>query len=204
MSKRRVNTNHFNNPRAYNPLDGSSTYRTTTYLAFWMESPLCNFWQEWGQEPAGCYVYETFSFDGHKFPNSEAAMMYQKAKLFKDERSIAHILAERSSPGMCKGLGRRVAGFDEGTWQNNRLTLVYDVLLAKFSQSEKLKQYLLGTKKLMLVEASPEDKLWGNGLQPSDPANGDRAAWLGLNLLGKVLEQVRHELNRREQSPCSS
>ncbi len=66
--------------------------------------------------------------------------------------------------------------------------------LAKFSQYESLKNYLLGTGDRVLVEASPRDRIWGIGLAESDPASQNPYDWKGLNLLGFALMAVREQL----------
>jgi ribA/ribD-fused uncharacterized protein len=68
--------------------------------------------------------------------------------------------------------------------------------LAKFGQHEDLGRFLLGTGDRILVEASPLDRVWGIGLAADDPRAADPAQWLGLNLLGQALMQVRERLAR--------
>lgn len=55
---------------------------------------------------------------------------------------------------------------------------------------------LVATGTTELVEASPFDKVWGVGLSADDPLIHDKRNWLGLNLLGKVLMQVRDKILR--------
>ena len=43
------------------------------------------------------------------------------------------------------------------------------------------------------VEASPTDRNWGIGFSQVD-APDDESKWLGQNLLGKVITQVRDEI----------
>lgn len=56
-------------------------------------------------------------------------------------------------------------------------------LTAKFSQRKELKKLLLDTGYAILVEHAPLDPYWGDG------GNGT-----GLNMLGKLLMEVRNEL----------
>lgn len=44
------------------------------------------------------------------------------------------------------------------------------------------------------MEASPNDAIWGIGLEASDPRAMDERTWKGSNLLGKVLMSVRSRL----------
>ena len=66
--------------------------------------------------------------------------------------------------------------------------------LAKFSQHAELRTFLVNTKKRVLAEASPRDRIWGIGLAVSDPRVEKPLQWRGLNLLGFALMQVREEL----------
>jgi predicted NAD-dependent protein-ADP-ribosyltransferase YbiA (DUF1768 family) len=43
----------------------------------------------------------------------------------------------------------------------------------------------------ILVEASPDDKIWGIGLSFNDPNIEDPNCWRGLNLLGFALMEAR-------------
>ncbi|MDJ0633261.1 MAG: NADAR family protein [Xenococcaceae cyanobacterium MO_188.B29] len=63
--------------------------------------------------------------------------------------------------------------------------------LAKFSQKEALKEFLLNTKERILVEASPRDRIWGIGLGQNNPDAANPYQWQGLNLLGFALMEVR-------------
>ena len=69
-----------------------------------------------------------------------------------------------------------------------------EVLRAKFSQNEDLKQILLETGDRILVEGSPYDKIWGVKIDWQDDKILDEKNYKGLNLLGKALMQVRREL----------
>jgi ribA/ribD-fused uncharacterized protein len=46
----------------------------------------------------------------------------------------------------------------------------------------------------VLVEASPQDRVWGIGRAADDEQAASPARWLGLNLLGFVLMEVRQQL----------
>lgn len=63
--------------------------------------------------------------------------------------------------------------------------------IAKFTQNEALKQFLLATGTKVLVEASPYDRIWGIGLLADDPKASHPSTWQGENLLGFALMDVR-------------
>ena len=70
----------------------------------------------------------------------------------------------------------------------------------KFSQNEKLKQFLLNTKDKILAEASPHDKIWGIGMAEDDKEILNPEKWKGENLLGKALMKVR-DIIKKEKFP---
>ncbi len=122
-------------------------------------------------------------------------MMYCKAKIFHDDVSAEKIL-NATTPKQHKALGRSVSGFDSSLWDEKCEHYVYVGAMAKFGQNPHLLKFLLGTGDTQLVEASPYDKIWGVGLAASDPRIHDESRWRGANRLGKVLTQVRAELNK--------
>ena len=134
-----------------------------------------------------------FIIDNLTYRNAEQYMMAKKALLFNDEEIFQKIMAE-TSPKKIKALGRKVKGFNPDVWDENAERFVYEANLAKFSQNEDLKEFLLSTKGI-IVEASPYDKIWGIGLKSSDPKALSRDTWNGENKLGFVLTRVREVLS---------
>jgi ribA/ribD-fused uncharacterized protein len=128
-----------------------------------------------------------------RFRTAEHFMMYRKAKLFGDEKAAADILGA-PNPGAVKALGRAVRGFDQGVWEAHRRSIVVEGNLAKFSQSDPLREFLLSTGKRVLVEASPVDRIWGVGLAADHEHIENPLEWRGLNLLGFALMDVRAQL----------
>lgn len=72
--------------------------------------------------------------------------------------------------------------------------IVYEGNLLKFSQNPILKKFLMETKDLIIVEASPYDKIWGIGMSEDDSDIHDELKWKGQNLLGKAIMKVREQL----------
>lgn len=126
---------------------------------------------------------------------AEQYMMAEKARLFND-KTILHKILTNVHPKQQKELGRIVKNYNENTWQNNRIKIVIDGNIAKFSQNLELKEQLLATGESILVEASPVDSIWGIGLNSNHPDSGDPYKWKGLNLLGFCLTTVREFLKQ--------
>jgi len=123
-------------------------------------------------------------------------MMAEKARTFSDQETLERILSS-DHPREAKTLGRAVKNYDEAKWNEMRFAAVVQGSVHKFSQNAGLRQELLGTGDQILVEASPEDRIWGIGLREGDPDAMVPARWNGKNLLGFALmearERLRHE-----------
>ena len=134
-----------------------------------------------------------FTLDGVAFSSMEQYMMYRKAVCFGDENVAAQILAT-VEVAKIKALGRIVSGYDESLWNGVRQIVVYEGLLAKFSQNSELGEQLKRTGNTVLAECAVKDRIWGIGLSMHDPNRLDRAKWQGQNLLGYALMMVRERL----------
>lgn len=134
-----------------------------------------------------------FTVNEIEFSSMEQYMMYRKANCFGDKSIAAQILATDDVAGI-KALGRLVSGYDDNYWSGIRQIVVYEGLLAKFSQNEDLKQQLRNTENAILAECAVRDRIWGIGLSMKDPNRLDRMKWQGQNLLGYSLMMVRSRL----------
>ena len=129
---------------------------------------------------------------------AEQYMMSEKAKLFKDEETYQLILKE-TSPDKIKRLGRQIKNFNNREWDKNKLNIILQGNILKFSQNEDLKKFLIETGDKILVEASPYDKIWGIGLDQNNPDSSNPLKWNGINLLGFSLMQVRDIIKKNEE-----
>ena len=138
-----------------------------------------------------------FVVEGQYYNCAEQYMMAEKARIFGDEEIRQQILAEYSQMAM-KKLGRKVRNYDDEIWKEKRFDVVVKGNIAKFSQNEKLLDFLLSTDDKILVEASPKDTVWGIGLDESSPEAIQPRKWIGENLLGFALMEVRDILLTNE------
>ena len=151
------------------------------HVAFW-GSPFSNF------HPC------TFVYKDVEWKSSEQCFMAMKAKYFKDDESYERIL-NSTTPKEAKALGRKVKNFNF-LWNFVSESIMFDIVLAKFSQNDDLKRLILSDeyKGKKFVEGSPSDTKWGVGMRYTNPAIDDESNWEGSNLLGKVLDKVREQL----------
>ena len=131
-----------------------------------------------------------FEVDGIMYNCAEQYMMAEKARVFEDEETRAKILAI-SDPKIIKALGREVKNFTVEKWTPISKEIVVKGNMHKFAQNIELFQFLHGTGKKILVEASPYDTIWGIGLGREDALKGGVEQWQGENLLGCALMDVR-------------
>ena len=136
-----------------------------------------------------------FVIDGVTYSSVEQYMMYIKASTFVD-MDIANKIMATNDVSVIKSLGRSVSNYNDTIWNAIRERVVYDALLAKFSQNEDLKKLLLDTGDSILAECAVKDTIWGIGLSMTNPNRFDKSKWKGKNLLGKALMKVREKLKK--------
>ncbi len=134
-----------------------------------------------------------FTVGGVTYFSMEQYMMYQKALYFHDKATAAQMLAT-DDVAKVKALGRRVSNYDESRWNGVRQIVVFEGLLAKFSQNESLQEKLKATGNATLAECAVKDRIWGIGLSMKNPMRLDKTKWNGQNLLGYALMMVRERL----------
>lgn len=139
------------------------------------------------------WYLSNFIVNDVEFTSIEQYMMYYKAICFSDMIIAAEIMMT-NDVAIIKSLGRAVSRYDDNVWSEVREKIVFNGLMAKFSQNCHLKQQLLNTGDCILVECAVNDKIWGIGLSMKDPNRFDIAKWRGQNLLGYTLMKVREEL----------
>jgi ribA/ribD-fused uncharacterized protein len=112
-----------------------------------------------------------------EFQCSEALYMAHKSGNNEDFAKFAPLNGKES-----KKLGKTVNL--QPNWENIKMSVMKEVLMAKFTQNQDLKEKLLATGNLTLIEGNWwGDKFWG-------VCRGE-----GENQLGKLLMEVRKELS---------
>lgn len=143
---------------------------------------------------------------GHKFTTSEHLFMYLKAFTFGDQEIMEQII-KSETPKEAKKLGRKVKNFDEAHWENFREYRMRDAVISKLEASKEFKEFLCSPEFLgkTFVEASPYDTVWGIGMSEEESGIDDSNNWKGLNLLGKVLTELRDEcINAENNYPLNT
>lgn len=139
----------------------------------------------------GNWFSSPFTVDGKNFVNSEHYFMWKKILMFQPE--LEDTILKMTNPKDMKYLGGKVKNYDDVIWGSARYGIMKAAVTEKFKQSPELKAQLLSTGNAILVEASPYDRIWGIGMN-AQQARNSKDGFLGQNLLGKVLMEVRDEL----------
>lgn len=134
-----------------------------------------------------------FTIDGVNFTSMEQYMMYSKAVCFNDKVIAAQILNTQDVAHI-KELGRSVLGYNENIWNGMRQIIIYEGLLAKFTQNDSIREQLKNTGNAILAECAVRDCIWGIGLAMDNPKRLDISQWRGQNLLGYALMMVRNRV----------
>ncbi len=139
------------------------------------------------------WYHSEFVINNITYSSMEQYMMCMKAKCFDDFEMVDKIMST-NDVAKIKQYGREVNGYNENVWAGIRQIIVYEGLLAKFSQNEILREQLLSTGDAILVECALKDRIWGIGRAMNDPQIFDINSWNGQNLLGYTLMLVRKKL----------
>ena len=161
---------------------------TNEFMFFWNpENTLESCLSQWTKSD--------FKDIAHGYNCTEQYMMAQKAIFFQDHENEKRIM-ETDDPFEMKKLGRKVRNFNSKEWNKVKYSIVLNGNYYKFSQNKEMRDFLIATGDKILVEASPEDKIWGVGLDKSNDDIYNLNKWKGENLLGFALMELRDELKR--------
>ena len=119
---------------------------------------------------------------GYYYPTNEHFYQAMKA----NDNNIIQWISEAPNPFLAMKAGRSLRKGKEfiKNWDNLKVNIMYEGLLAKFSQNTNLKEKLLATEDAILHEDSPSDMFWGKK---------------GKDMLGKLIMKVRGVLRDNEK-----
>ena len=120
------------------------------------------------------------TINGKIYPTTEH---YFQAQKFPDYPNYMEAIRTSHTPYMAKKLGSTRNYKLRDDWEEVKEQVMEKCLYAKFTQHENIKNILLTTGDKILVEHTPYDKYWGDGLDGS-----------GKNRLGILLMELREKL----------
>ena len=118
---------------------------------------------------------------GKLWPTSEHYFQAQKFKEVEYREKIRKV----NSPMIAARMGRDRKKTLRRDWESVKVGIMREVVRAKFTQHDDLRQILLSTGDAKVVEHTERDSYWGDG--------GDGS---GKNVLGRILMEIRDELNK--------
>lgn len=119
------------------------------------------------------------TYEGLTYQNNEAAFQAQKCADPKECEVFT-----RMNPSEAKRAGRRVQLRKD--WEDIKISVMADIVMAKFRQNSELAEKLLATGDSYLEEGNDwGDRIWGT-------VNGQ-----GANCLGRILMNTRENLQQK-------
>ncbi|MCU0496553.1 MAG: NADAR family protein [Anaerolineae bacterium] len=129
------------------------------------------------------FYHTPLTWEGDEYPTIEHA--FQAAKT--DHPEERRRLRETPSPLVVKRLGRKVTLRSD--WEQVKLDIMADLLRQKFTRYPDLRDLLLATGDLEIIEGNTwDDRFYGAVWDETEQR------WIGENHLGKILMRIREEL----------
>ena len=143
----------------------------------------------------GNWARTPMKYNGYDFFSSEQLFMCLKARFFKDNEAVVHILQAKDNKE-AKAIGRTVKHFDEEKWAQYKESLMLTALYYKAIYDKDFFEILMSdeTKDKLFVECDPDDKIRAIGLGEDDERILDEKNWKGTNLLGNCLTHLANHL----------
>lgn len=164
-----------------------------------IKNGFCLFWTAWPSN----WKISPMTIDSVQYNCVEQYMMAMKARLFGDRVALKKIM-ETQIPKEHLKFGREVKGFNAEAWSEVAYEVVLRATIEKYRQNPKLMILLQSIDDdLEFVEASPEDVIWGIGLDSKNPDAWEKEKWRGQNLLGKAITEAKRLIAELERDGVS-
>jgi ribA/ribD-fused uncharacterized protein len=144
-----------------------------------------------GFYPREFYVLDNFSsfqvdWRGRSWPTSEHA--YQASHFFETTPELVEEIFNARSAHEAYKLAKANANKAPENWNDVKVSIMEDILRCKLEQNPYVKQKLLETLDVQIIEDSPKDSFWGWGPNRN-----------GRNELGKIWMRLRNELTAKSK-----
>ena len=143
--------------------------------------------------PLSNFTRSPIKLGGIQYPSTEHYFQAKKALFAGDTTTYKKILSAEL-PSEAKTLGKSVK-CDKSRWSAAATQIMEKALTAKFTQHQHLRECLLATGDLNIVECS-RDQVWGNGVPWNSEDAHDPNKWTGHNQLGILLTKLRDTLKK--------
>jgi len=129
------------------------------------------------------FAWTPILWDNRRYPTAEH--LFQAHKFIDTEPELAERIRHLPSSRAALEEAGRYREFQRTDWFDVNVGVMGAVLEAKFTQHSELRDMLLGTGDVELIEDSPVDSFWGCGHDGQ-----------GRNELGKALMRLRDKMRR--------
>ena len=137
--------------------------------------------------------YQTrIKYNKKNFNCAEQLYQYMKCVYFGDQET-ANKIFKTSNPAVMKLLGKQVTNFSHSKWDKVKDKFMYKIVFDKFAQNATLRKKLLATGQKSILECK-SDRHYGTGITLDRILYADKRSY-GANILGKILQDVRHTFN---------
>lgn len=151
------------------------------------ENVINRFWKD--HKFLSNFHYSTIFYRGNKWKTVEHAYQAMKTLDITEQAKIR----DASAPSQAKKYGRCVIVRDD--WDQVKIEIMLELLRLKF-HNPFLRGKLAATGNAILIEGNNWcDVVWGQ-------CRCEKHNWEGLNLLGRLLMQVRDEINSELLEDC--
>ena len=151
--------------------------------------PLSNFWEE---------PVKVFGFE---FPSGDNAYHYDHALRVGDEAAMKRLEISTSAKD-AKIVSKTIKYHP--MWSTQRVDVMWQVLQAKSQQSHTSRRHLRESGDKILAHSVQGDYIWGTGLNNVDTLSTANTSWLGRNVHGQMLKQLRNSLLPETSSTTES
>lgn len=131
--------------------------------------------------PLDNFSAHAVSIWGKTFPTVEHA--YQWKKFVATQPEVAQNIFSAASPHLVKEISESNKAKTTEAWYSERIAVMEEVLRAKTSQHKDVRDILEKTESRTIIENSPVDGFWGNGVDGK-----------GENIVGKIWMKIREDL----------
>lgn len=143
-----------------------------------------------GFYPREFYTFDNFSsfqvdYKGRRWPTSEHA--YQASHFFETAPDLVEAIYDARSAHDAYKIAKANADKAPKNWHEIKTEIMYEICKLKMLQNPYVRDKLLASGELEIVEDSPKDDFWGWG------QNRD-----GRNELGKIWMKLRKQLRSGE------
>ena len=146
--------------------------------------------------PFSNFYQAPFTFQGHTYHSSEQMIQHLKATYF-DAEDIAEQILATTTALECKNLACDILNYNHEGWNSIAKELCEGGIKAKFMQNPHLQTILRKTDRKVIAECCL-DQTWETGVPLYDEQAVNQYHWMGQGILGKILEEIRDELNTHQ------